>query len=278
MKRHLLTILLIVISIYNFNCQKEVSGGGASTGSTPAITPPAPITATIQGKIVDENNQPAPGVAITVGAKTAVTDAKGFFRIVKASLDKNASLVTAEKTGYFKSYRTFQATSGANHIAIKLIKKTLSGTFSSSTGGEITLANGSKVKLPVDAVVKAAGGSFSGNINIYAAYIDPTAADINQTIPGSLMADNKDGKRVMLNSYGMMAVILESPSGEKLQIATGKTATLTTAIPASLAASAPASIALWYVDEQTGIWKEEGTATKNGNVYVGEVKHFSFWN
>jgi hypothetical protein len=35
---------------------------------------------------------------------------------------------------------------------------------------------------------------------------------------------------------------------------------------------------LWYVDEATGIWKEEGTAVRNGNNYVGEVKHFSFWN
>jgi hypothetical protein len=32
------------------------------------------------------------------------------------------------------------------------------------------------------------------------------------------------------------------------------------------------------MDEQTGIWKEEGTAVKNGNNYVGDVKHFSFWN
>jgi hypothetical protein len=35
---------------------------------------------------------------------------------------------------------------------------------------------------------------------------------------------------------------------------------------------------LWYVDEATGLWKEEGTATKQGNTYVGTVKHFSFWN
>jgi hypothetical protein len=76
----------------------------------------------------------------------------------------------------------------------------------------------------------------------------------------------------------MLAVELESPSGDKLQIKTGSPATLTTAIPASLQATAPATIPMWYVDEQTGVWKEEGSATRQGNVYVGEVKHFSFWN
>jgi hypothetical protein len=32
------------------------------------------------------------------------------------------------------------------------------------------------------------------------------------------------------------------------------------------------------VDETTGIWKQEGSAVKTGNNYVGTVKHFSFWN
>jgi hypothetical protein len=76
----------------------------------------------------------------------------------------------------------------------------------------------------------------------------------------------------------MVGVELESPDGEKLQLAKRKTATLTTAIPASLQNTAPATISLWYMDESSGLWKEEGTATKNGNKYVGTVSHFSFWN
>jgi hypothetical protein len=90
------------------------------------------------------------------------------------------------------------------------------------------------------------------------------------------MADDKNGARVTLASFGMMAVELESASAEKLQIKSGSVATLTTPIPASAQANAPATIALWSVNEQTGIWKEEGTATKNGNVYVGDVKALFF--
>lgn len=276
MKRLLYALLLISISAISFNCQKEISGGpnpNPGSGGQGA----EPITATLQGKIVDENGQPAASVAIKVGSKTTTTDALGFFRITNASLDKKSSVVTAEKTGYFKAYRSFQATSGANHVSIKLIKKTMVGTIISSSGGEVILSNGSKVVLPTDAVVKATGGSYSGTINIYAAYINPTAIDIGQTIPGSFMADDKDGNRVTLASYGMLVVELESGSGEKLQIATGKKATLSAPIPSSLT-NAPNTIAMWYVDEQTGIWKEQGSATKNGSNYVGDVSHFSFWN
>ncbi len=55
----------------------------------------------------------------------------------------------------------------------------------------------------------------------------------------------------------MAAVELTGTSGELLQIATGKKATLTLSIPSSLAASAPATIPLWFFDEAKGLWKEE---------------------
>jgi hypothetical protein len=275
MKKLISAFLLVFIALLSFHCQKEISNVLPGTNNGGGGT--APVTATLQGNVVDETGQPAAGVAVKVGNKNTITDSKGYFRIVKATLDKSASLVTADKAGYFKAYRTFNATTGANHVMIKLVRKTLIGTIP-ATGGEVTLANGAIVALPANAVVKKTGGSYTGVVNVFASYIDPTASDIGQTVPGSFIADDANGKRVTLSSFGMMAVELESSAGEKLQIATGSTATLTTPIPVSLRSSAPATISLWYVDEQTGIWKEEGTAMKNGNNYIGQVKHFSFWN
>ncbi len=49
-------------------------------------------------------------------------------------------------------------------------------------------------------------------------------------------------------------------------------------IEASQLATAPSSIPLWHFDEENGYWKQEGSATKNGNKYVGNVSHFSWWN
>ncbi len=277
MKKLVYYLLICTLAIISFNCQKELSNtnGGGLPGT---ISTPAPITASLQGNVLDENGQPASGVAVKVGSQAVITNAKGYFRIKNASLDKIASLVVAEKAGYFKGYRVFSATSGTNNVLIKLIKRDLAGTITNNSGGEVSVASGSKIKLQNGGVMKADGSSYNGDVKVYAAYIDPSVNDIAVTVPGSFLATDKDGKRVTLASYGMLAVELESPSGEKLQVKTGSTATLTTAIPSSGVSNAPATISLWYVDEQTGVWKEEGTATKNGNVYVGDVKHFSFWN
>lgn len=271
--------VLLLLCIFFYQCQKDLSYIGSPDTGVPAVIASDPIKATLQGNIVDENNEPAAGVTITAGTNTVMTNATGYFRITDASLDKNTSLVTAEKAGYFKGYRVFAATSGTNQVVIKLVQKNLAGTVTASSGGAATLSNGAKISLPANSVVLvSSGNAYTGDINVYAAYINPRASDIAETVPGSFAANDKNGKRVILSSYGMLAVELESAAGEKLQIKSGAVATLTTPIPSSSLSSAPATIALWYVDEQTGIWKEEGTATKQGNDYTGDVKHFSFWN
>ena len=251
MQRLYYSILFFCLAVITFNCQKEVSygPGGPGTGNNNAN----PIIATLQGNVLNEAGRPAIGVTVRVGTKTVTTNAYGYFRIVNAPLDKNVSLLTAEKAGYFKARRVFAATSGVNQVVIQLIKKTSAGTVNAASGGTVTLANGSKIALTANVVIKSSGGAYSGSVNVYAAYIDPTSPDIAKTVPGSFLANDKDNNRVILSSYGMLAVELESSAGEKLQIASGKTATLTTAIPASLQSSAPATISLWYVDEQTGI-------------------------
>lgn len=270
-------LLLAILPVLFFQCQRELSYVGS--GDPGQVVLPSPLTANLQGNVLDENGQPAANVTIQVGSELTITNAKGYFRINNAPLDKNAALVTAEKTGYFKAFRSFSATSGTNQVVIKLIKKDLGGTVNGTSGGDVSLSNGTKISFPANGIVKASDNSvYTGTVNVYASYIDPTASDILDRVPGSFMANDKDGKRVLLTSYGMMAVELESSAGEKLQIKPGSTATLTSPIPSSALSSAPATIPLWYVDEATGLWKEEGTATKQGNNYVGTVKHFTYWN
>lgn len=272
-------LFVITSAILFYQCQKETSfsfGGNTAPGQ---VVTANPLKANLQGNVLDEGGQPAANVTIKVGSDVVVTDDRGYFRINNASLDKNAALVRAEKAGYFTAFRSFSATSGTNQVVIKLVKKNLGGTVDAASGGEVSLSNGTKISLPANAVVRTSDNSnYTGVVNVHAVYIDPTAADIRERVPGSFMANDRDGKRVILSSYGMMAVELESSTGEKLQVKSGSAATLTSPIPSSALATAPATIPLWYVDEATGLWKEEGTATKQGSNYVGTVKHFSYWN
>src|SRR5688572_10011092 len=102
MRNSLSILTLIFLSIFFIQCQKEVNDPGKIEQGIPS---PSPITVNLQGNVYNENNLPAAGVKIKVGSKTAITNHQGFFRIPDAPLDKNSTLVTAEKNGYFKTYR-----------------------------------------------------------------------------------------------------------------------------------------------------------------------------
>jgi hypothetical protein len=79
-------------------------------------------------------------------------------------------------------------------------------------------------------------------------------------------------------TYGMIGVELLSGSGQPLKLAQGKKATLEFPVQTEQTAHAPQTIPLWFFDEISGIWREEGSATRIGDKYVGDVSHFSFWN
>ena len=255
-----------------YGCQKELSDTfvGFPVAPTQKL-----VNTTVQGQVFDENGAPLAGAQVSAGVSSTTTDKFGIFRFNNVSINQNGGLVKVTKAGYFTGSRSlFYSETSTNFVRVQLIPKKLVGTIDATTGGTAAVATGG-VTLPANGVVKAASNqAFTGSINVYAAYLNPTDPNVQMQMPGNLFGVQSNNTLASLETYGMMAVELESAAGEKLQIATGSEATLN--FPAS--ASAPATIPLWYFDENTGFWKEEGTATKNGSQYVGKVKHFSFWN
>ena len=274
--------LLGSLFIFILSCQKEVKTDNPPTGGggTGTVVNSAPVQGNVTGKVVDNNNNAVAGATVKAGSNTTTTDSRGLFRFNNIQLDKYSAVITVEKTGFFQGYRVFSASANnTNFVKLKLVPKTLIGSIDAAIGGSVTLTDNSKITLPASGVVvRSTSQSYTGSVKVYAAVIDPTSADISQIVPGSFQGTDANNYRVTLTSFGMLAVELEGNSGEQLQIATGKTARLRFTIPSSLRSTAPATIFLWSVDETTGLWKQEGSATKGADYYEGDVSHFSFWN
>ena len=110
-------------------------------------------------------------------------------------------------------------------------------------------------------------------------YLDPNNERFSEMMPGGdLAAVRSDNSSVQLVSYGMTDLNMYAENGDKLQLKDGCKAKLTFPIPAGMDKNPPASIPLWSFNEKTGLWEEEGSAQLQGNVYVGEVTHFSWVN
>ncbi|HMO62049.1 MAG TPA: Ig-like domain-containing protein [Ferruginibacter sp.] len=269
---------LLIAAVF-FSCQKELSSEGfIPTAELPDLS--SRIPSSISGFVTDENNMPVKDADVKFGSSTTTTDKFGFFEIKNVSVVKNAAVVKVKKPGYFNAIKTYSAIEGkANFCRIKLLPKTIAGTVDAATGGTVSLATGMKVSLPADAVMTASGGAaYSGPVNIALQWLNPVAEDLYQTMPGDLRGLNTDGALKLLETYGMAAVELIGNGGQPLQVAPGKKALLEFPLPTALLGKAPATIPLWYFDEALGLWKEEGSAVKNGNTYKGDVSHFSYWN
>lgn len=277
----------VSLALLLFSCQKDISfesgenpgnGSGGGTGSQYDLS--TKINSSVSGFVTNENNAPVKDAVITFSGFSTTTDKYGYFEAKNVSVTKNAAFVTAGKQGYFKGIKTYIAETGKSaFFRIKLIPKTNTGTINATAGGTVVLSNGLKVVLPIAAVVNSSTNIlYTGSINVAAYWIDPVSTELNQIMPGDLRGLNTAGAMRLLTTYGMAAVELTGSGGELLQVAPGKKATLSFPIPSSLSSSAPSAIPLWYFDENTGLWKEEGTAFRLGNIYTGDVGHFSYWN
>lgn len=244
-----------------------VSGGTLNLGAT--------ITRDFIGQIIDESNNPISGVTVTIGSLTKQTDANGIFIIKNASVKEQMAYVTATKTGYLDGSRSLVPTTGSNNVKIMLLSSTPNQTINSGAASTVTLANGTKVVF--DGTFKSdTGTAYSGAVSVVLKHLDPADPNVSKKMPGMLLAQNTAGQAQVLNTFGMIDVVLLGSGGQKLQIV--NPAQIEMPITSTQLASASATIPLWHFDQTAGYWIEDGTATKVGNVYKGTVSHFSWWN
>jgi hypothetical protein len=261
-------------------CNKTASTSSATNSNPNHIPPDQTVTASLQGRVVDQNGIPVQGALVTSGTATTSTDVNGLFSFSGISMSSRFGYVTAAKQGFFTGSRSIITNASAsNYVSIQLIPQSISGTFPASTGGKVAVAAGDTATFAASSVVEASSGTpYTGMVTVYATYLNPTDPNLYQYMPGDLRGIGSDGYETALQSFGMMDVEMQDAGGNKLQLAPGQEASLTFTIPDSLQAIAPATIPLWYFNDTTGRWIQQGSAMRQGNTYVGLVGHFTYWN
>lgn len=272
--------LLLVSLIVFIACSKSINSSTATNSNPNNIPANITVTASLQGRVVDQNGAPVQGAAVSSGTATTTTDVNGLFSFRNISLSSRFGYVQVVKSGYFTGSRSIIAgPSSSNYVNIQLVPRTLTGTFPAPSGGKIALQAGDTASFSAASVVTAStNAAYTGTVYVYAQYLDPTDSNLYKYMPGDLRGIGSNGYETGLQSFGMMDVEMQDGAGNKLQLASGQTATLTWAIPQTLQALATSTIPLWYFNDTTGQWLQQGTATREGNNYVGQVGHFTFWN
>lgn len=232
--------------------------------------------------VTDEDQQPVSDALVTIRSTSKRTDENGMVRIPKVKHDSNGELVTVAQESYFKSYKRLQPNnSQSNFMQVSMIAKTAEdGSFASGAGGVVKDGNSNaQVEFsPNSFVLDGTSTEYTGEVKVYLHHFSPTDMSIVESMPGNLHGLDLEGNEVQLATMGMLMVELEGQNGQKLNLNTNETATISLPVPNSLMDVAPSQIPLWAMDESTGLWIEESSADLVDDRYVGVVEHFSFWN
>ena len=270
-------LLMTTMLVFN-SCKKD--NNGFPNPANNEWDNSAMTKASFIGQVLKEDGTPLDGAKVSTGTHQITTDADGFFYFTDISTPQKATSIKVEKAGYFNAFRTVPVIANEdNQVMFMIMELPTPQNLDAAAGGTIVISNGGSIDFPANAIIDATTNlPYTGNVSVFAKWIDPTSDDIGLLAPGDLRAINAENEERVLGTYGMQAVELVGSAGQKLQLGNGQSAQVKFPLPNALTASAPATIPLWHFDEAQGMWVEEGTATKVGGEYVGEVSHFSFWN
>jgi hypothetical protein len=165
---------------------------------------------------------------VTGGTATATTDASGKFTLTKVQFNSDTVVVIVIKDGFFEGAKNFASSNHAvSNATIQLIPKSVSGTISASSGGNVTIQGGGSINFGPGFVNASNGNAYTGNVSVSARYLNPTDLNFGSYMPGDVKAVSVNNQPGTLQSFGVVAVEMNDAAGNKLQLANGKTATIT---------------------------------------------------
>jgi len=265
----LLTILLLLVG-----CGKD-----ESEAPSPSIPNVPSSTTRVLGQVVDVSGTALPGVMVLAGSTSTVTDAQGVFLLNEAPADQRV-VVRCQKAGFFNAVHGAVADLGGT-TRVRVVMHSVAPDFtglSASAPQDLLDPSGLRLLLPANGLVTASGALHTGSFAVAVAHFGPDDPAFDASIPGGDLACIADGAQQQLYSYGMASVRITDEGGNELQLGNGASAVLRFPIATTQSGEAPSTMTLWHLNEETGLWEQEGEAQREGNDYVGVVQHFSTWN
>ncbi|HXF44674.1 MAG TPA: immunoglobulin domain-containing protein [Burkholderiaceae bacterium] len=259
------------------------NGAGSATSANATLTVAAPTgSGTLNGLVYSATTGAAiAGATVTIAGLPATSSAaNGTFQLAGVPASERVVL-RVSAPGFAETIRVAAVRQGAVTLERVFLQPVGASAAIDPTAAVDVAPAGTtmRVTAPANAFVRAdTGAAPSGNLTVELTSIEP-ARDPNQ-MPGDFTSTTGSGARP-IESFGAIGVVVRDVGGNRYDLATGASATVR--IPLSTrAADAPNTIPLYYLDETTGRWIEQGSATLAGTgtqrYYEGTVTHFSWWN
>ena len=256
-------------------------GGGAPASSVKSdensSPPPSEQTGTVSGQVVNYNTgEVIPGATVSSSLGDTITGSDGRFTLNEVTAGER-SVINAHKEGFAEQSIIVSVTPNQSQqtAAIKMLPADLITNFDPTSAQNLSPSNSNAaVILNANTLIDENGNLPSTDVTVNLTIIDPSSDP--DVMPGDF-SENSTGSLGSIESFGAVNITFSDQGGNALNLAESTTATVRIPVANNVTNPAP-TIPLYYYDQETGLWVEEGIATLNGNFYEGQVAHFSTWN
>lgn len=245
--------------------------------ANPSSEAPIVTTSELLVQVIDEVGAAVADANVDVYGYTKTTDANGVAQYRDIAIPSESCVIKVTKGTYHTAnYVLNPSASDKFAVVVTLYSAPAAVAVSASDGGTVTAANGGSIVFQKNSFQTLSGSEYSGTVNVYASSIDPATSD-KRMGPNSFIGRDKKGEKVFVENHGMMIVELKDASGNELRLDRDKPAEIHIPISSSDNSDNPNKLDLYYFHEGYGEWIEDGKAKKDGDEYVGDVSHFTFW-
>lgn len=257
-------------------CQTVAPSNCASASA--AVT--VPSLAMLTGRAVDSASAAGiAGVTVRAGSVSGMTDAAGAFSLSGVTVGQRLSVVFTSNTHAESTRITTLAPGRTTDVQARLVRVGVTSSVAVDTGGTVSMVGSpARVVLAAASVQRADGSLPSGNITVRLTPINP-AVD-SSLMPGDFTTLVASAV-TPIESFGALRIDVTDSAGVALNLRSGQTASIRIPL-ATRSADTPATMPLFFFDNSSGRWVQEGTATLAGTApnqfFEGSVTRLSTWN
>ena len=257
----------------------SVSSSSLSNSSASSI---APLFVVATGVVVDELGVPLSAASIAIEGSNIVesTDANGGFSVNLST--QTPAILRITKNGFASTIRAAATADDNGVFAKRIVLHSVGATLNLEAANDNTLrvpGSTARVDLSANSLATANGSVFTGAAKVTLTPIDPS---VNVDFMPGVMVDGGSG--IAIESMGAMGVEFTDANGQPLNLGANKTAIIRIPATPPAGVTPPATMPLYHLNETTGLWEQDGTASlqtdpvSGEQYYQGEVSHFSWWN
>lgn len=276
----------IIMSTTLAGCSDSDSKSSPGDEQSPEFTISGTAKDFYSGEAIDNATVSVAGVVNgeTVDLGEVTTGESGQFTLSHNAVPTRL-IVSGEGGGYGEYsliINNSEQDDAINSVDLLLQGALVEAEFDASQDYDIEVGNTAIVSISSNSLVNADGTAPEGNVSSSLTIIDPSSDP--SLMPGNYQTINDEGDINLIESFGAISATFKDQNGNDLNLAEGQTATIRIPLADGIDPNtADATIPLFYFDETTGYWIEEGTADltqldNNSYVYQGTVSHFTVWN